>query len=110
MDSSHCLKKDDNFYVTALQKLQSEWPSEALTQEAWAGHAGPEPALSYPHEFATVQIKLRTGMHLSRTGTYLCSCHTIVCGSELLCAKKPLQSLLVHQLKAQRKVRLNAEG
>lgn len=98
MDSSNCLKKKDNFSVTALQKLQSEWPFEAFIQEARACHVGPKPALSYRREFAMVQIKLRTCMYLFRTRTYLCNHHTVLV---VTCSvQKNLQSLLVHQLNA----------
>lgn len=81
------LKKRDDFSVTAHPNLQSDRPLEAFIQEAWACHAAPKPAWSYPQEFAMVQTKLRTRMYPFRTRTYFCSHHGV--GSDLLSAKTP---------------------
>lgn len=61
------LKKYDDFSVTSHLNLQSEQPLEAFIQESRLCHAVPEPAWSYPEEFAVVQTKLRTCMYLFKT-------------------------------------------
>lgn len=79
------LKKYDDFSVTSHLNLQSEQPLEAFIQESWLCYAVPEPAWSYPGEFAVVQTKLRTCMYLFKTRIYFCSHDSV--GSNLLSSK-----------------------